>query len=182
MKFLVCIGKAIDGLSKLAAIIGAGLMLPLIGSLNYEIVSRYFYNKPTAWAYEMSYMFMGSMFLLGMAYTLKVRQHVNVDILYNAFSRRGRGLADFIGLTVLLIATASMSYVLFDHAWEAYEFQETSGASGWNPVIWPFRAVWFVGFLVLALQTAAEWARAIGAMFEKPCQFSGSELNNRDKT
>jgi TRAP-type mannitol/chloroaromatic compound transport system permease small subunit len=166
MKFFSYLGKTVDALSKAAALIGALLIVPLIGSLTFEVVSRYILNSPTAWAYEMSYMFMGSTFLLGMAYALKVRQHVNVDIFYAMMSSRGKATMDMIGLTVLLVALVWIVDGLFQYALEAYEYQETSGASGWNPVIWPFRTVWVLGFGILMAQTAVELVRSIAILIK----------------
>ena len=154
MKVFSFLGKTVDAFSKAAALIGALLIVPLIGSLTYEVVSRYILNSPTAWAYEMSYMFMGSIFLLGMAYALKVRQHVNVDLFYAIMPPRGKATMDMIWIVD----------ALFLYALEAYEYQETSGASGWNPVIWPFRTVWVIGFGILTAQTAVELVRSIAVL------------------
>lgn len=166
MKVFSYLGKIVDAFSKAAALVGALLIVPLIGSLTYEVVSRYVLNAPTVWAYEMSYMFMGSIFLLGMAYALKVRQHVNVDIFYGAMPPRGRAAMDMIGLAILLVALVWIVDALFQYALEAYEYQETSGASGWNPVIWPFRTVWVIGFGILTAQTAVELIRSVAALIK----------------
>lgn len=166
MKVFSFLGKTVDAFSKAAALIGALLIVPLIGSLTYEVVSRYILNSPTAWAYEMSYMFMGSIFLLGMAYALKVRQHVNVDLFYAIMPPRGKATMDMIGLAILLVALVWIVDALFLYALEAYEYQETSGASGWNPVIWPFRTVWVVGFGILTAQTAVELVRSVAILIK----------------
>jgi TRAP-type mannitol/chloroaromatic compound transport system permease small subunit len=164
MKVFSYLGRTVDAVSKAAAMVGALLIVPLIGSLTYEVVSRYLLNSPTVWAYEMSYMLMGSIFLLGMAYALKVRQHVNVDIFYGIMPPRGKAAMDMIGLAILLVALTWIVGALFQYALKAYEHQETSGASGWNPVIWPFRTVWVVGFGILTVQTAVELVRSIAIL------------------
>ena len=33
---------------------------------------------------------------------------------------------------------------------------EVSGESAWNPIIWPFRVVWLIGFISLSLQAISE--------------------------
>jgi len=164
MKVFSYVGKTVDAFSKAAALVGALLIVPLIGSLTYEVISRYLLNAPTVWAYEMSYMFMGSIFLLGMAYALKVRQHVNVDIFYGVLPPRGKATMDMVGLAILLVALIWIVDALFHYALEAYKYQETSGASGWNPVIWPFRTIWVIGFGLLAAQTAVELTRSLAIL------------------
>ena len=73
---------------------------------------------------------------------------------------------DMIGLAILLVALVWIVDALFLYALEAYEYQETSGASGWNPLIWPFRTVWVVGFGILTAQTAVELVRSIAILIK----------------
>ena len=49
-------------------------------------------------------------------------------------------------------------------AHEAYARGEVAGLSAWNPLIWPFRAVWLLGFALLALQVFAEAAKSLLAL------------------
>jgi TRAP-type mannitol/chloroaromatic compound transport system permease small subunit len=37
---------------------------------------------------------------------------------------------------------------------------ERSGQSAWNPVVWPFRTVFFVSFVLLLIQVIAEVIKA----------------------
>jgi TRAP-type mannitol/chloroaromatic compound transport system permease small subunit len=43
----------------------------------------------------------------------------------------------------------------------ALETNELSGQSAWNPVIWPFKLVFFVAFVLLVLQILGEIIKAI---------------------
>ena len=44
---------------------------------------------------------------------------------------------------------------------EAYLSGEQSGQSAWNPVIWPFRAAFFIGYALLLLQGISELLKNI---------------------
>ena len=72
--------RSIEALTRVAGWLGAILVFPLIGALIVEVFSRYVAGRPTLWAFEVSYMVMGAMFMLGMANALRVGQHVSVDI------------------------------------------------------------------------------------------------------
>jgi len=50
---------------------------------------------------------------------------------------------------------------LSKYALTAFESNEQSGRSAWNPVIWPVFTVWFVGFLLLVLQVVAEVLKSL---------------------
>lgn len=153
--------RIIERISDIAGAVGALLIFPLVGALFYEVIARYIFNAPTFWASEVSYMLMGAIFLLGMGYTLKAGKHVNVDIFHAALPPRGKALADIAGYSLFLPAVWWLSYELFEYALHSYRRGELTGVSSWNPVVWPFRTVWVVGFLVLSLQAVAELVKAV---------------------
>jgi TRAP-type mannitol/chloroaromatic compound transport system permease small subunit len=72
----------------------APLALPLLYVVAYEVISRYVFDAPTDWSYELSYMLYGSFFMLGAGYTLLKGGHVRTDIFYNNWSFRTRGILD----------------------------------------------------------------------------------------
>lgn len=72
------------------------LILPLVGALVYEVVSRYIFNRPTIWAYDMTYMLSGALFMLGTAYALKRGSHVRADFLLAAMRPRWQALVDIV--------------------------------------------------------------------------------------
>ena len=140
---------------------GAFMVLPLIFSMVYEVVSRYALGASTVWAFEIAYMLMATIFMFGMAYTLKLKQHVSVDFLYNMLAPRSQALVDAVGYMLVLPAVAWIAHELFYYAHGAYLSGRGSGQSAWNPVVWPMRAVLFIGFTVLALQLVLEIAKSL---------------------
>ena len=71
----------IEAITRFAGAIAALLTLPLVGALVTEVFSRYVLNSPTLWAFEVSYMVMGAIFMLGIANALRIGQHVSVDVI-----------------------------------------------------------------------------------------------------
>ena len=107
-------------------------------------------------------MAMGTNFLLGAAFTLRERGHIRIDIAYERFTPRTRALVDTIGYLFLFLPMAWwLSWALWIYAYDALLSGETSGESAWNPIIWPFRMIFFAGFALLALQGTAELIKAI---------------------
>src|SRR5688572_8115996 len=125
-------------------------------------------HQPTFWAFELGYMVMGAHFLIGFAYTLREREHVRVDIFYARFSPRTRALIDALTYLVLLLPLAAWLSVAFgEKVLKAYESQERSGMSAFNPVLWPFRLVMCAAFVLLTLQALAELIRCYLVFDEK---------------
>jgi TRAP-type mannitol/chloroaromatic compound transport system permease small subunit len=143
-------------------------VLPLIAASCWEVFSRYVLNEPTFWAFELGYMVMGAHFLIGFAYTLREREHVRVDLFYARFSPKVQAIVDAFTYLVLLLPLAVWLSVAFgDKVLKAYESQERSGMSAFNPVIWPFRLVMGAAFVLLTLQAIAQLIRCYLVLNEK---------------
>ena len=154
-----------ERITEFTGMLAALLTIPLILALVYEVFSRYVLDNPTFWAYEISYMLMGSIFVLAMGYALKVRQHVSVDLLYGKFSPRGKAIVDVFGYCVFGVAVWWMTMELYASAILAFESGVVTGKSAWNPVVWPVYTAWFVGFLMLGIQILAELVKSMVILF-----------------
>jgi len=162
---MTAIVRLVEKISGSVGLLAAWVVAPLILATVYEVFSRYLFNAPTIWAFELAYMAMGTNFLLGAAFTLREKGHIRIDLIYTRLSRRSRALIDIAGYLFLFLPVAFwLTWGLWKYAYFALLSGETSGQSAWNPVIWPFRMVFFMGFLVLALQAVAETIKAIGIL------------------
>lgn len=156
------ITETIDTVSDFTGRLASWLAVPMIGALVYEVVARYIFHRPTIWSYEVTYMIYGTHYLLGAAYTLRVRGHIRIDFIYMKFSPRGRAIIDIVGyLVVFFPIMIVMIYGTFDLVREAYVLKEVSQFSPWQPILWPFKSVIFAGFVLLTIQGVAEFIRSV---------------------
>jgi TRAP-type mannitol/chloroaromatic compound transport system permease small subunit len=163
--------RLIEGISRVLGGVAAALVFVLMLLMAYEVALRYAFNAPTIWSHDITTMTMGAAFVLSIAYTLATNAHVRVDILKPLLGRRGAPLVDFIGHAfVLLPLLVWLSWALWEYFHGAFVSQERSGTSAWNPVVWPFRAVLFVGTLAWTLQTAAEAVKSAYALAGRPLE------------
>ncbi|MFA6964386.1 TRAP transporter small permease subunit [Bosea sp. (in: a-proteobacteria)] len=132
--------------------LGALVVLPLVLAMVFEVVSRYAFSAPTSWAFELSYMMMGTIFLLGLSYALREGQHVNVDFIHQALPRRGVAFIDGIGYILMAGMLFWLTQTLISNFAGVYRTGEGSGLSAWNPPIWPYRFIYALGFGLFALQ------------------------------
>src|SRR4029453_15089765 len=77
----------IDTISLWTGRVVMWLTVPLMCVIVYEVLARYIFTAPTRWAYDISRMLYGAMFVLGAAYALSKGGHIRADFI----SRRGRG-------------------------------------------------------------------------------------------
>ena len=155
----------IDTLSEWTGKVTAWLIVPMTIAVSYEVVARHFFRAPTMWAYDVTYMLYGTHFMLGTAYTLMRTGHVRTDMLYQNWSIRRQNLIDAIGY--LFFFFPAMALVLYFGGLEAahsWAIGETSDASPWRPVVYPFKTVIPLTALFLIIQGFAEFLKNLYAM------------------
>ncbi|WP_204114981.1 TRAP transporter small permease subunit [Shimia biformata] len=149
--------NGIEGFSALLGGLGRLAIFALIVAMLFEVVARYVFGAPTLWAFDLSYMLNGSVFLLGAAYSLQKDAHVRIDFLSQRFPLRvQQGLNGLVFLLVMFPITLAFAWVSGAKALKAFHTGEVESVSPWAPLVWPFYAVIAVGLLAFALQFAAE--------------------------
>lgn len=133
--------------------------MPLILATCYEVVARYGFGAPTIWAYEIGYSLTGAHFLLGIAFTLRNKKHIRVDVFSMHFKEATRAKVDFVAYCALLPLLLWLSWMLGEHFWKAWLSSEGSGQSAFNAPVWPMRFVVLVAFILFTLQVWAELLR-----------------------
>ena len=156
--------RVIDGFSEWSGKTVAWLILPLMFGLTYEGVSRYLFNAPTVWAYDLSYMLYGAFFMLGAHYTLLKGAHIRTDMLWEKFSPRKKGLIDAIAYIFFFFpAMVLLFYASVDEAWHSFQMGELSEQTAWRPALWPFKAVVPLTALLLLIQGVSELLKSLYA-------------------
>ena len=156
--------RRIDGFSIRVGEIIAWLTLPLMLAMAYEIFVRYAFTAPTDWAYDISRMLYGAMFMIGAGYALQKGVHIRSDFLYRNWSVRTQAIVDitmyvFLFLPAMLIAI----WVSTEWAWKAIENGERGMDTTWMPYLGPIKAALPVGILFLMIQGISELLKAIYA-------------------
>ena len=142
-------------------------------------ISRHFFNASSnAWLEVQWYMF-AAMVLLGGPYTLKVNEHVRVDVLYSSVSERTRLWIDILGgLLFLLPICVILTYFTWPWFVESWVGNEASSNAG-GLIRWPVKLLLPVGFALMALQGISEIIKRVAALehvidiefkYEKPLQ------------
>jgi TRAP-type mannitol/chloroaromatic compound transport system permease small subunit len=174
-KFLAFIDRASD-FSGLLSMLMLGC---LVASMIYEVVARYVFGTPTLWAFDISYMLNGSIFLMGAGYALKADAHVRIDFLSSRMSPRKQQLLNTIVYALVLAPIfACFTYIAGVRAYKALQTSEVEMVSPWAPLMWPFYSAIALGLLFMTLQLACEAVRF--ARDEKKPGTTGHELQETE--
>lgn len=161
--------KFIERITGNVGFIASLIIIPLIIATAYEVFSRYIFGAPTIWAFELGYITTGTHFLLGASIGLMKGSHIRIDLIYSRFSERTKAAVDlFFYVALFLPFLFLLSESLFDYALRSYLSGEHTGASAWNPPIWPFRALITLGFVLLTLQVIAEVLKCVAVIRGRP--------------
>jgi TRAP-type mannitol/chloroaromatic compound transport system permease small subunit len=156
--------RVIDTFTDWSGKIFAFLVLPLTAGLVYEVFSRYLFRDPTVWAYDVTYMLYGTLFMLGAAFTLYRGGHIRTDIFYRTWSARRQGTVDaalylfffFPGIIFFLLAG-------WEYAERSWIAGELAAASPWRPPMYPFKTVIPVAAVLLLIQGTSEFLKSLYA-------------------
>jgi TRAP-type mannitol/chloroaromatic compound transport system permease small subunit len=106
----------------------------------------------------------GAAFLLAAAYTLKQNEHIRIDIVYGAFSRRVQHWIDLFGHVFFLMPfVLLMIYYFVPYVSLSFRIGEMSSNAG-GLILWPAKALLLVGFSLLGLQGISEIVKKIAVM------------------
>jgi TRAP-type mannitol/chloroaromatic compound transport system permease small subunit len=143
----------------------AWLIIPMTIAVTWEVVARRFFNAPTIWAFDVTYMLYGTHFMFGTAYTLMRIGHVRVDMLYQGWSIRRQNIIDAIGYFFFFFpAMFMLLYFGWQEASHSWSIGETSDASPWRPIVYPFKTVIPATAVLLLIQGVGELLKSLYAI------------------
>ena len=147
------IGKAVGWFILAAILLSAG-----------NAVVRKLFNTSSNALLEAQWYLYGAAFLLAAAYTLRQNEHIRIDIVYGALSRRKQHWIDLLGHLFFLMPFAILMDVYFtSYVLQSYRSGEVSNNAG-GLVLWPAKALLLIGMLLLTLQGISEIIKKIAVM------------------
>jgi TRAP-type mannitol/chloroaromatic compound transport system permease small subunit len=152
----------IDRLSMWMGKVFAWCILILTLAVSYEVFVRYVLRDPTSWAYDVSYIMYGALFLMAGAYTLSRDGHVRGDVIYRLWPQRVQGMIDLaLFLLFFFPGVTALIYSGFIFARQSWRYGETSVYSPAQIPVWQLKALIPIAGIVLFLQGISELVRCI---------------------
>lgn len=153
-----------DWLGKLTSL----LMVLLLLNIFYDVVARYFFRSSSIGMQELEWHLFATMFLLGIAYTLKAEGHVRVDVFYERLTPKGKAVINCLGVILFLLPfCALIAWYGYGFALESYELGETSGDPGGLPHRWIVKSMIPVSALCLALSGLGMFLKNLAVLLNR---------------
>jgi TRAP-type mannitol/chloroaromatic compound transport system permease small subunit len=155
----------IDLLNTWVGRIAGWLILVLTFGVSYEVFVRYVLGAPTTWAYDVSYMVYGALFLLAGPYTLSRNGHVRGDMLYRTWKPRNQARLDlFLYIIFFFPGVLALIYSGYVFAHMSVLFKEVSIFSPAGAPVFPLKTLIPITGVLLFLQGIVESIRCIQCM------------------
>jgi TRAP-type mannitol/chloroaromatic compound transport system permease small subunit len=179
VKGLLKLSCYIDWLNDKFGVVATWLVLIACLVSAGNAASRYLFSESSNGWLEVQWYMFAAIVLFGGPYTLKMNEHVRVDLIFGAVSERSRIWIDIVGSLLFLFPFCAI-LIYFTWPWflESWRIHEVSPNAG-GLIRWPVKLILPVGFALMILQGISEIIKRVAALghlidtefkYEKPLQ------------
>jgi len=110
----------------------ASLMLVMLVSVSWQVISRYLLDSPSSWTEELARFSLIWIAMLGAAYAYHVKMHLGLDLLVLKLTHQGSiKLKLLLHALTILFASVVMIYGGLQFVLMTHELKQYSAALGW---------------------------------------------------
>jgi len=159
-KAVVVFVRSVDAVNTVVGKFSMYLVFGMMGILLFESISRTLFDQPHIWVVEMAQFTMAAYYLLGGGYSMIMRGHVRMDLLYGRWSPKRKAIMDVITTPVMIF------YLIFllIGGLSSIEYAVTYGQTNytpWAPPLAPIKIIMTLGIFLMLLQALATFFKDI---------------------
>lgn len=159
-------------LDRLLAAVGKSaswLWVAVTAMIIWAVVARYAFGQGSVLLEELQWHVAGSAWLLGLAYTLVVDDHVRVDVIHERLGLRTQGWIELFGILFLLLPFLGIAVTeMVPYAYASYTVGEGSPAPAGLPDRWVLKAVLALSFILIAVAAISRLLKVTALLFGLP--------------
>ncbi len=160
--------RYVDATNKAVGKFSMYLVFGMMGVLLFESIFRTIFNQPHIWVVEIAQFTMAAYYLLGGGYSMILKGHVRMDLLYGRWSAARQAMTDVITIFFLIFYLVFLLY----GGISSIEYAVTYGQvnyTPWAPPLAPIKIIMTIGILLMLLQ-------AIAALFKDLAMVRGEKI------
>jgi len=151
-KFVIAYVKYVDYLSTKLGRLAMYTIFLMTGVLLLGSITRNILNMPLSWTVEMAQFILTGYYFIGGAYSMQLKGHVRMDLLYDHWSKKTRAKVDVVTSFFLLFYLVTLFIGSISSTMYAIEYGQRN-FSQWNPSMIPIKIIMVIGILLMILQT-----------------------------
>ena len=144
--------RIVDALLKNVLI---ALMVALVASVSWQVISRYVFSSPSSWTEELARFLMIWVGLLGAAYAFRTGVHLGLDLLPNKLEGRSAEILKLFTLGAVILFSVAVLVVggskLVGLTWELRQYSAVMGL----PMAFVYSVIPVAGALICIYAVAA---------------------------
>lgn len=170
---MIRISRIIDQLNEWIGDKASWITLVLVLIMCIDVFNRKVLNFSENWILELEWYLFGILILLGFAFTWKHDKHVRVDLFYDKYSDKRKGLVNLIGTLIFVIPWCVIVIkTSWDYGMNSWSFKEGSPNHNGLPARYLIKFMITVGFGLLLLQ-------AISIVIKSYLQMQGHKIEEQ---
>ena len=150
----------IERINGWMAVISAWTLLAMTLIVGFEVASRYLFNKPTIWAWDINVQLMLMLLMLGMAEAYRRDAHVRVDVLTAALPPRARAILEIIFAPMFFFLAVVLVWTGWEYFLQSYGRLQTASTI-FAPPLYPIKFTLPLGGALLLLQGVVKLVRDV---------------------
>ena len=144
--------RSVDATNRVVGTFSMYLVFMMIAILLYEPIARNIFGISSIWAVEMAQFTMAAYYLLGGGFSMMLKGHVRMDLLYGRWSEKKKAKVDAVTSLFLIF------YLVFllVGAYSSIEYAVMYGQknrSAWAPYMAPIKIIMGTGVLLMLLKS-----------------------------
>ena len=160
--------RYVEAVNKAVGKFSMYLIFAMMGVLLFESIFRTIFNQPHIWVVEIAQFTMAAYYLLGGGYSMILKGHVRMDLLYGRWSAMRQAMTDVITIFFLIFYLVFLLY----GGISSIEYAVTYGQvnyTPWAPPLAPIKIIMTIGILLMLLQ-------AIATLFKDLAMVRGEKI------
>ena len=151
--------KFVDKINYRIGRVAMFIIFIMVGVMFYSAITKTFF-RPALWTYEFSQFLMVAYFLVGGAYSIQLKGHVRMDLIYGNWSERTKSRWDSVTSLIMIAYLVLLLYGSVDSTIYAISYGERS-YSIWRPYMWPIKVIMTFGIFLMLLQAIAQFFKDV---------------------
>ena len=135
----------------------------MIAVLLLGAFTRNILNIPLSWTVEMAQFIITGYYIVGGAYSMQLKDHVRMDLLYDRFSVKTKAKIDVCTNFFLVFYLCTLLFGSISSTMYAIEYGQRN-FSQWNPSMIPIKLIMVFGIILMILQSISTFFKDIATV------------------
>lgn len=162
-KVIVAFVRYVEAINRVVGRFAMYGVFAMGGVLLYESISRTAFNRPHIWVVEVAQFLMAAYYLLGGGYSMILKSHVRMDLLYGRWSKKRQALSDvltgpFLIFYLIFLLVGGISSIQY-----AIQYKQVN-YTPWAPPLAPIKIIMTLGILLMLLQALATFFKDLAKL------------------